>query len=185
MPRLDLPSQFPEVLISRAIYLDNSGRRREAAMFFREGARLAEEQENAFAAAMAKQNLANALNVDDPVAGAMAARDAIDLGVRLGDVYFLGTSVANRVIALAATADWDEAARTINDNPNAHLFTDDEFFVMAHAWFRALRGDADLADELLGKLNALASRIPRTSPWWRRREHSLPTACHDHLRRCV
>ena len=77
-------------------------------------------------------------------------------------MYVLGTSVANRVIALAATADWDEAATTINDNPNAHLFTDDEFFVVTHAWFSALRGDADVADELLGKLNtALASEDPQ------------------------
>ena len=114
---LDLPSRFPDVLISRAIYLDSAGRRREAALLFREGARLAEEQENASAAAMAKQNLANVLNADDPVAAAGAARDAIDLCVRSGDVYALGTSVTNRVIALAATADWDEATTTINDIP--------------------------------------------------------------------
>ena len=183
---LDLPSRFPDVLISRAIYLDSSGRRREAAILFREGARLAEEQENASAAAMAKQNLANALNADDPVAAASAARDAIDLGVRSGDVYVLGTSVSNRVIALAATADWDEAATTINDNPNAHLFTDDEFFVVTHAWFSALRGDADVADELLGKLKTRwQARIPRTSPWWRQRERSSRRRATTMLRRCV
>ena len=44
----------------------------------------------------------------------MRARDAIDLSVRSGDVYVLGTSVANLVIALAATADWDEADDVIN-----------------------------------------------------------------------
>ena len=148
---LDLPSRFPDVLISRAIYLDSAGRRREAAILFREGARLAEEQENASAAAMAKQNLANALNADDPVAAAMRHATPLNSACDRVTCTSLGTSVANRVIALAATADWDEAARSISDNPNAHLFIDDGFFVTAHAWFSALRGDADLADELLGK----------------------------------
>ena len=70
-----------------------------------------------------------------------AARDAIDLAVRSGDVYVLGTGVANLVIALAATGDWDEADELINRNPNGHLVADDEFFITVRAWFAALRGE--------------------------------------------
>ena len=41
---LDAPAaEWPGVLTTRAIYLDSVGRRREAAMYFREAARLADE----------------------------------------------------------------------------------------------------------------------------------------------
>ena len=43
--------------------------------------------------------------------------------------------------------------RATHDNPNRHLFADDEFFITVARLVRALRGDAEVADELLGKLN--------------------------------
>jgi class 3 adenylate cyclase/tetratricopeptide (TPR) repeat protein len=152
---LDLPARLPEVLITRAIYLDTAGRRLESVMFFREAARLADEHENAPLAAVSYLNLANVLNVDDPVGAAEAARRGLDLSIRSGDRFGLGVSVTNIVLALAATGDWDGAEQVLDDDPNRHLFADDEYFIVVHAWFSALRGDTDVAEELLGRLEML------------------------------
>ena len=94
------PAEWPAVLNTRAIYLDNAGRRREAAMYFREAARLADEHGVARSAAMAMVNLTNLLNMDDPAAAVVVSRDAIDTAVRCVDVHALGVGVTNLVLAL-------------------------------------------------------------------------------------
>jgi hypothetical protein len=149
---------LPEALMIRANCLVFTGRRLEAAMCLREAARLADEHQNASAAAMAYLNLSNVLSVDDAAAAADAARRSVELGILAGERFVLGFGVGNLVIALAATAGWAEAAETLTDHPSRDLFADDELVAVTHAWFSALRGDADVADELLGRLdNVLAS----------------------------
>ena len=149
------PAEWPAVLNTRAIYLDNAGRRREAAMYFREAARLADEHGVARSAAMARVNLTNLLNMDDPAAAVVVSRDAIDTAVRCVDVHALGVGVTNLVLALSATGDWDEADDVVNRHPNGHLVADDESVVATRAWFAALRGQPDAAEELLGQLRDL------------------------------
>jgi hypothetical protein len=178
---LDVPSQLPWVLSTRSIFLDSAGRRLEAAMYLREAARLADDHEDLAAAAQANLNLASALSPDDPVAAADAARKALDLSLRAGDRYNLGTSAANLVIALAATADWDGADTVLNDHPNRHLLADDEFYINVHAWFAALRGQHDVADELLGRLrDILESEDAQDIAFVATARAFIATARHDH-----
>ena len=186
---LDLPSRFPDVLISRAIYLDNAGRRREAAMFFREAARLAEEQENAVRrgngeAATWRTSSTPTIRSPPPTQHA----SAIDLCVRSGDRFVLGTSVSNLVIALAATADWDEAAQGAQRQPQSRTCSP---MTSTSSWCarlvqrtaRRCRRRRRVARKV--EAPCWRARTPRTSPWWRQLERSWRRRATTMKRRCV
>ena len=128
---LDLPSRLPDVMITRAIYLDVAGRRREAAMYFREAARLADEpRDHAAVGRWRTTTWPTALMVDDPVDAAEArARglrprpSARATGTCSGPVSPTSSSPLRR----RPTGTMPPEALT--DNPNRHLFADDDFFI--------------------------------------------------------
>ena len=106
---------------------------------------------------MANHNLANVLNVDDPVAAAeCSTRWPSTSSVRSGDGMCSGPVSPTSSSPSPRPPTGTRPPRAINDNPNRHLFADDEFFITTHAWFSALRGDADVADELLGQVERRA-----------------------------
>ena len=73
-----------------------------------------------------------------------------------GDVHALAVGVANLVIALRATGDWDDADEVTQPQPQrAPVRRRRASSSRCDAWFAALRGEPDAADELLGQLHDL------------------------------
>ena len=123
------PAEWPAVLNTRAIYLDNAGRRREAAMYFREAARLADEHGVARSAAMARVNLTNLLNMDDPAAAVVVRVMQSTRRCGASTCTRWGSVSPTSCWPSTATGDWDEADDVVNRHPNGHLVADDESVV--------------------------------------------------------
>jgi class 3 adenylate cyclase/tetratricopeptide (TPR) repeat protein len=142
------PSKLADVFLSRAIVLDSLARQAESAMYLREAARLAGDAEPTIAM-LAALNLGNVLNVHDPSAAAVAARQSIDISQRSGVLYGLNTSIVNLAIALMALGDWDEAERALHDILPGGSIAGDDYLQCSLAWFTAMRGRPDDATSRL------------------------------------
>jgi len=131
-----------------------AGRRPQAAAYFREAARLAEQAGDTLRLARALVNLSDAVTGTDP-AGAEAARAAAAHARRAGDRNHLGVAVANLAQALLMTGDWDTAEAELTQAIDSDGLADIEYLACYRAWLAALRGDAPTAQAALAGLGDL------------------------------
>jgi tetratricopeptide (TPR) repeat protein len=155
------PAKLADVFLSRAIVLDSLARQAESAMYLREAARLAGDSEPTIAM-LAALNLGNVLNVHDPAAAAVAARQSIDISRRSGVLYGLGTSIVNLAIALIALGDWDGAERALHEILPEGSIAEDDYLQCSLAWLTAMRGRPDdAASRLEGLQRFLDTEDPQ------------------------
>lgn len=147
---------FSSALSTRGIQLSFAGRSRTAAMYLREASRVALDCDDARGAASALLNLSDILNKSDPVAGADAARHAVEVAVRSGEANQLAAALYNLAIAQLATGDWDECAATLA-HPDTVLIVDDELLTVVRGLLAALRGDGGHAAQLVDGLTDLVT----------------------------
>ena len=132
-----------------------AGRRPEAASYFREAARLATQAGDSLALGSALANLANAVTVTDPAAGAEAARAAAAQLRRAGARNFLAFAVENLAQALLMAGDWDAADAELTQALDADGLADIEVLACCRAWVAALCGDTTAAQAILAGLGDL------------------------------
>lgn len=145
---------FINALVGRGTHLSFSGRNREAAMYLREASRIALDGDDARSATSAFLNLSDVLNKADPVAGADAARHAVEMAVRSGEANQLAAALYNLAIAQLATGDWDGCAATLA-HPDSVLIVNDELLTVVRGLLAALRGNGGHATQLLDGLTEL------------------------------
>jgi tetratricopeptide (TPR) repeat protein len=155
-------SQLSGLFTARGIYLASTGRRPEAASYYREAVRLAEQAGDHRRVAHALLNLSDALTASDPGAGAEAARAAAGQSRRVGDRAILAVAMVNLTMALLMLGDWDTAERELTQAADADGLGDYEFLTCCLGWLTALRGDAVTAETMLRRLpNLRASEDPQ------------------------
>jgi class 3 adenylate cyclase/tetratricopeptide (TPR) repeat protein len=155
------------LFIGRGITLNRVNRHAEAASYFREAARLGAQAEDAPQHGMALLNLADTLNVRDPVAAAEAARTAAAVLRRGGHRYALAAAVENLVLALLGSGDWDAADEVVADALNDWGLTDVELLNSCRVWMAVYRGDARGARDLLADMpDVAASEDAQDKAYW-------------------
>ena len=132
-----------------------AGRRPQAAAYFREAARLATQAGDSLALGRALGNLADAVTVTDPAAGAEAARAAAAQLRRAGARHPLAIAVLNLAQALLMTGDWDAAEAELAQAIDADGLAGIELLACYRAWLAALRGDTTAAQAILAGLGDL------------------------------
>jgi hypothetical protein len=140
---------------ARGLCHNRAGRKPEAAAYFREAARLAEQAGDPVELGRAVGNLADAVTGADPAAGAEAARAAAAASRRAGDRYMLAIAVVNLAQALLMTGDWDTAAAELAQGIDGDGLADIEYLACHRAWLAALRGDTETAQIALAGLGDL------------------------------
>jgi class 3 adenylate cyclase/predicted ATPase len=147
---------------TRGVCHNFAGRRPEAASYFREAARLAEQAGDTVRLGSPLASLSDTITASDPAAGAEAARAAAALSRRAGARNDLALAVANLAQALLMTGDWDDAEGELAQALDADGLTDIEYLACYRAWLAALRGDTPAAQEILAGLGDLrASEDPQ------------------------
>jgi class 3 adenylate cyclase len=138
---------------TRGLSLIRTNRHPEAAAYYRESARLAEQADDAGQLATALSNLADVLTGTDPGAAAETARAAAGHARRAGEG--LALAIANLVQALLMLGDWDaaeaELARAADSEALAHV----ELLACQRGLLAALRGDTAAAQAVLAELKDL------------------------------
>ena len=151
-----------ELFTTRGLRLAMASRRPQAVAFFREAARLATQAGDTLSLGRALINLADAVTVTDPAAGAEAARDAAAHLRRAGAREYLAFAVINLAGALLMTGDWDGAEAELNQSLDGDGLANIEFLACYRAWLAALRGDTSAAQQALAGLPDLrASEDPQ------------------------
>jgi tetratricopeptide (TPR) repeat protein len=143
------------LFITRGICHAFAGRRPEAAAYLREAARLATQAGDSLALGRALLNLADAVTVTDPAAGAEAARAAAAQLRRAGARSLLAVTVENLAQALLMTGDWDAADAELAQALDADGLADIEVLACCRAWVAALRGEVAAAQAVLAGLGDL------------------------------
>jgi class 3 adenylate cyclase/tetratricopeptide (TPR) repeat protein len=143
------------MFLSRGIFLYVAGRRIEAASYYREGARLAEQSGDSVRWGLALMNLSDVLAFDDPEQAAFVAREAIGHLRHTGHRFWLAMATGNLAYALLAAGDWDGAANALQEGTEADGLHDVDFFKTYRAWLAGLRGDLDTAQTVLLSLNEI------------------------------
>jgi class 3 adenylate cyclase/predicted ATPase len=143
---------------TRGQCLASAGRKAEAAAYFREAARLAEQAGHPVQLGLALLNLSDVVNGTDPAAGAEAARAAAAQLRRTGARYQLAIAVGNLAQALVMTGDWDTADAELAQDADADAPPSSEHLACYRAWVAALRGDAPSARAILAGLGDLRAR---------------------------
>jgi class 3 adenylate cyclase len=139
-----------------------AGRRPQAAVYFQEAARLAEQAGDTVLLGLAQLNLADAVTGTDPAVGAEAARAASAHLRRAGDRNRLAIAVTNLAQALLMTGDWDTAEAELDQAIDADGLASIEYLACYRAWLAALRGDTPTAQVALAGLGDLrASEDPQ------------------------
>ena len=139
-----------------------AGRRPQAAVYFQEAARLAEQAGDTVLLGLAQLNLADAVTGTDPAVGAEAARAAAAYLRQAGDRNRLAIAVTNLAQALLMTGDWDTAEAELNQATDADGLASIEYLACYRAWLAALRGDTPTAQAALAGLSDLrASEDPQ------------------------
>ncbi len=147
---------------TRGVCHNFAGRTPEAACYFREAARLAEQAGDTVRLGSALASLSDAITASDPAAGAEAARAAAACSRRAGARNDLALAVVNLAQALLMTGDWDDAEGELAQALDADGLTDIEYLACCRAWLAALRGDTPAAQEMLAGLGDLrASEDPQ------------------------
>ena len=132
-----------------------AGRRPQAAAYYREAARLATQAGDTLSLGRALLNLADAVTITDPAAGAEAARTAAAHLRRAGDRDLLAVAVMNLAQALLMTGDWDSAEAELAQALDGDGLADMENLACCRAWAAALRGDTETAQTVLPGLDDL------------------------------
>jgi tetratricopeptide (TPR) repeat protein len=148
-------SLLARLFTNRGIFLDFADRRREAAAYYREGARLAEEKGDSNRLGVALLNLSVALWTTDPAAAAESARTAAGHLRRIGARDYLAYAIMNLASALLMLGDWDGAEAELTRAAEADGLADHESLACHRAWLAALRGDAGTAQTFLTALGDL------------------------------
>ncbi len=147
---------------SRGFCHGYAGRLPEAAAYYREAARLAEQAGDPVRLGRALLNLSDMVTGTDPAAGVEAARAAAAHARRAGDRDHVGFAVANLAQALLMTGDWDGAEAELAQATDADGLFAIEILSYYRAWLAALRGDTADAQAALPRLGDLrASEDPQ------------------------
>ena len=156
------PGQVAELLVTRGDYLHVTGRHIEAAAYFREAARLAEEAGDTVGLGRVLINLSAVLGFTDPAAAAEAARTGAGHLRRAGHRVALAYAIMNLVTAMVLLGDWDAAAEELTQAMDSGGLAGIEHFAAFAGWLAALRGDATAAEALLAGLPVVrASESPQ------------------------
>ena len=147
--------QFVPLFLVRGIYLSSTGQRREAAAYYRESARLAEEAGDNTALGRALVNLADDLAVTDPVSAREAARTAAGHLRRAGDWDYLAFAITNLTQARLMLGEWDTADEELSQAADSGGPADRDMIACHRGWLAALRGDAATAETMLAALRDL------------------------------
>jgi class 3 adenylate cyclase/tetratricopeptide (TPR) repeat protein len=146
----------------RGIYLARTGRRPQAASYYRESARLAGQAGDTMRQGRALVNLADILAGTDPGAAAEAARAAAGHLRRAGDRRGLAIATVNLAQALVTLGDWDAADAELTQAADSDALAGHEFLTCYRGWLAALRGDTAAAQATLAGLADLpASEDPQ------------------------
>jgi class 3 adenylate cyclase/tetratricopeptide (TPR) repeat protein len=150
------------LLTSRGLCHSYAGRHVQAASYFREAARLAEQAGDTIFVGLALVNLADTVTGTDPAAGAEAARDGAAHLRRAGARKHLAVAVVNLAQALLMTGEWDAAEAELAQAIDGDGLADVEFLACYRVWVAALRGDTPAAQAALAGLGDLrASEDPQ------------------------
>ncbi|HKA95306.1 MAG TPA: adenylate/guanylate cyclase domain-containing protein [Streptosporangiaceae bacterium] len=147
--------QLSDLFLTRGIYLTTAERRPEAVAHFREASWLAEHAGDNLRLGGVLLNLADAVTVTDPAAGAEAARTAADHLRRAGAQDYLQTATTNLFQALLQLGDWDGAEEELTRALDSDGVTDGGYLSCCRGWLAALRGDIKTAEEILAGLGDL------------------------------
>ena len=154
----DLSSLFQ----TRGFYFNNINRRPEAAAYYRESARLADQAGDSKELGVALLNLGDALASTDPAMAAETARAAAAHLRRVGYRAALATAIVNLAQALVELGDWDAAEAELTQAADSDALADFEILICQQGWLAALRGDDAAAQTMLAGLADLrASEDPQ------------------------
>jgi class 3 adenylate cyclase/predicted ATPase len=147
---------------TRGNYIQFTNRRPEAAAYYRESVRLADQADDSRQLGTALLSLADTLAGADPGAAAETALTAAGHLRRVGDRRALAIAIVNVAMALMMLGDWDAAEAELTQAAVADALADYEFFTCQRGWLAALRGDAASAQIVLSGLTDLrASEDPQ------------------------
>jgi class 3 adenylate cyclase/predicted ATPase len=153
---LDIGSgQLAYLLITRAIYLNNARRPAQSIAYLRESVRLATQASDTLGLGIALLDLSDVLAVTDPAAAAEAARTAAEHLRRIGGRQYLSIAILNLAVALLESGNWDAAETEVTQTADSDGVADIENLACARGWLAALRGDAAMAETMLGAVQDL------------------------------
>jgi class 3 adenylate cyclase/tetratricopeptide (TPR) repeat protein len=154
--------ELSELFRARGIYLLGTNRRPEAAAYYRESARLADQVGDGKSLGLALLNLADVVMATDPETAAETARAAAGHLRRAGDRSALAFAIVNLAQALTMLGDWDTAEAEVTQAADSDALADYELLTCQRAWLAALRGDVHAAQAVLAGLTDLpASEDPQ------------------------
>ena len=154
--------ELSELFGARGYYLNITNRRPEAAAYYRESARLADQAGDSRNLGMALLNLADIVVATDPGTAAETARAAAGHLRQAGYRAALAAAIVNLSQALMMLGDWDTAGDELTQAADSDALADYELLTCHRAWLTALRGDAPAAQAALAGLTDLrASEDPQ------------------------
>jgi class 3 adenylate cyclase/predicted ATPase len=154
--------ELSELFRTRGIYLTLTNRRPEAAAYYRESARLADQAGDSRNLGTAMVNLADIVMATDPRTAAETARVATGHLRQAGDRSMLAVATANLAQALIMLGHWDTAEAELVQAADSDALATYEFLTCERAWLAALRGDAHAAQAVLaGLMDLRASEDPQ------------------------
>ncbi|MFL6240965.1 MAG: AAA family ATPase [Actinomycetes bacterium] len=133
------------VVVGMAARMRNA--RSEATAFLREALRLSDAVGNTPGKSAAGLNLADVLVETDAAAAVEVAQQSVVDARRTGNRFLLPTTIANLVLALLLTGDWDRAEEECNREVEPGRVPPMVAYVLA--FIHALRGRLDGLDELV------------------------------------
>jgi len=148
-------AELSRLFVNRGVYLASTNRGPEAAGYYRESARLAEQAGDSGRLGIALLNLADTLAGTDPGAAAEAARTAAGHLRRVGDRGGLAYAVGNLAQAMLVLGDWDAADAELTQATDSDALADYEYLACVRGWLAALRGDTGAAQTVLAGLTDL------------------------------
>jgi class 3 adenylate cyclase/tetratricopeptide (TPR) repeat protein len=147
--------ELSELFRARGFYFLLTNRRPEAAAYYRESARLADQAGDSRNLGLALVNLADIVVATDPGTAAETARAAAGHLRRAGDRSVLAVAIGNLAQALMMLGDWDTAGAELAQAADSDALADFEFLTCERAWLAALRGDVPAAQAALAGLTDL------------------------------
>jgi class 3 adenylate cyclase/tetratricopeptide (TPR) repeat protein len=147
--------ELSDLFITRGSYFYATNRRAEAAAYYRESARLADQVGDAQRLGTALVSLGDTQGGIDPRTAAETARTAAEYLRRAGYRDPLAVAIVNLTQALLMLGDWDAAEAELTQATDSETLADYEFLTCQQAWLAALRGDTDAAETVLGGLKGM------------------------------
>ena len=147
--------ELSRLFSTRGIYFASTDRRADAAAYWRESARLAEQASDSLRLGLALLNLADTLTPTDPGAAAETAQAAAGYARRVGDRDSLAYAIGNLAGALLMLGDWDGAEKELTQAADSGALAGYDFLACYQGWLAALRGDTAAAQATLAGLAGL------------------------------